>query len=117
VEIRLIRTDKDHRAALAEIEKLWGASIGTPEGDKLDVLVTSKPMRSGASICDAKKSPGRQPGLSVSTTSANGVPPCASAPPQTGRMRRRIHPRYGSALPPPPAAVQTHGDTMPHRIR
>src|ERR1700738_2418593 len=48
VGIRLIRTDKDHRAALAEIEKLWGASIGTPEGDKLDVLVTSKPMRSGA---------------------------------------------------------------------
>ena len=48
MEIRLIRTDKDHRAALAEIEKLWGASIGTPEGDKLDVLVTSKPMRSGA---------------------------------------------------------------------
>jgi HTH-type transcriptional regulator / antitoxin HigA len=39
VEIRLIRTDKDHRAALAEIEKLWGASIGTPEGDKLDVRV------------------------------------------------------------------------------
>ena len=28
MEIRPIRTDKDHRAALAEIEKLWGASIG-----------------------------------------------------------------------------------------
>ena len=40
MEIRPIRTDKDHRAALAEIEKLWGASIGTPEGDKLDILVT-----------------------------------------------------------------------------
>jgi HTH-type transcriptional regulator / antitoxin HigA len=38
---RPIRTDKDHRAALAEIEKLWGASIGTPEGDKFDVLVTA----------------------------------------------------------------------------
>ena len=35
-----IRTDKDHRAALAEIELLWGESIGTREGDKLDVLVT-----------------------------------------------------------------------------
>ena len=33
MQIRPIRTDKDHRAALAEIEKLWGASIGTPEGD------------------------------------------------------------------------------------
>lgn len=40
MEIRPIRTDKDHRTALAEIEKLWGASKGTPEGDKLDILVT-----------------------------------------------------------------------------
>src|SRR6204780_2156097 len=40
MQIRPIRTDKDHRAALAEIEKLWGAASGTPEGDKLDVLVT-----------------------------------------------------------------------------
>src|SRR6476660_9630946 len=40
MQIRPIRTDKDHRAALAEIEKLWGASNGTPEGDKLDILVT-----------------------------------------------------------------------------
>jgi hypothetical protein len=40
MEIRPIRTDKDHRVALAEIEKLWGASNGTPEGDKLDILVT-----------------------------------------------------------------------------
>lgn len=40
MDIRPIRTDEDHRAALAAIEKLWGASIGTPEGDTLDVLVT-----------------------------------------------------------------------------
>jgi HTH-type transcriptional regulator / antitoxin HigA len=40
MQIRPIRNDKNHRAALAEIEKLWGASIGTPEGDKFDVLVT-----------------------------------------------------------------------------
>ncbi len=40
MQIRPIRTDRDHRAALAEIEKLWGAPIGTPEGDKFDVLVT-----------------------------------------------------------------------------
>jgi HTH-type transcriptional regulator / antitoxin HigA len=31
---------QNHRAALAEIEKLWGACTGTPEGDKLDILVT-----------------------------------------------------------------------------
>ena len=40
MSIRPIRNDRDHRAALAEIERLWGAPIGTPEGDKLDVLVT-----------------------------------------------------------------------------
>ena len=40
MQIRPIRTDKDHRAAPAEIEKLWGASIGTPAGDKLDILMT-----------------------------------------------------------------------------
>ena len=40
MQIRPIRTDKDHRNALAEIEKLWGASSGTSEGDKLDILAT-----------------------------------------------------------------------------
>jgi HTH-type transcriptional regulator/antitoxin HigA len=40
VQIRPIRTDKGYRNALAEIEKLWGASSGTPEGDKLDILAT-----------------------------------------------------------------------------
>ena len=39
MEIRPIRTDEDHRAALAEIETLWGAEEGTEAGDKLDVLV------------------------------------------------------------------------------
>jgi HTH-type transcriptional regulator/antitoxin HigA len=40
MDIRPIRTDDDHRAALAEIESLWGADQGTEAGDKLDVLVT-----------------------------------------------------------------------------
>jgi HTH-type transcriptional regulator/antitoxin HigA len=39
VNIRPIRTDQDHRAALAEIEACWGAPEGTEEGDRLDVLV------------------------------------------------------------------------------
>ena len=39
MSIRPIRTDEDHRAALEEIEALWGADDGTPEGDRLDVLV------------------------------------------------------------------------------
>lgn len=39
-EIRPIRTDKDYEAALSEVERLWGAKLGTPEGDRLDILAT-----------------------------------------------------------------------------
>jgi HTH-type transcriptional regulator/antitoxin HigA len=39
MDIQPIRTDKDHRAALAQIEACWGAPEGTEEGDKLDVLL------------------------------------------------------------------------------
>ena len=35
-----IRSAADHQHALAEIERLWGAEVGTPEGDRLDVLMT-----------------------------------------------------------------------------
>lgn len=40
MEIRPIQTDADHTEALREIERLWGAASGTPDGDKLDVLAT-----------------------------------------------------------------------------
>ena len=39
-EIKPIRTKKDHEAALAEVEHLWGAKSNTPAGDRLDVLAT-----------------------------------------------------------------------------
>ena len=39
-EIKPIRTKQDYEAALAEVERLWGAKAGTPEGDRLDVLAT-----------------------------------------------------------------------------
>ena len=39
MEIRPIRSDDDHRAALAEIDACWGAPEGTDEGEKLDVLL------------------------------------------------------------------------------
>ena len=39
MDIRPIRTDEDHRAALAEIEACWGAAEETEEGEKLEVLV------------------------------------------------------------------------------
>jgi HTH-type transcriptional regulator / antitoxin HigA len=39
-DVKPIRTRSDHAAALSEIERLWGAKRGTPEGDRLDVLAT-----------------------------------------------------------------------------
>jgi HTH-type transcriptional regulator/antitoxin HigA len=39
MDIQPIRTDEDHRAALAEIEACWGAPEGSEQGDRLDVLV------------------------------------------------------------------------------
>jgi HTH-type transcriptional regulator/antitoxin HigA len=39
-EIKPIRTKRAYDAALGEIERLWGARLGTPEGDRLDVLAT-----------------------------------------------------------------------------
>jgi len=38
--IKPIKTEADHAAALREIERLWGADEGTPEGDRLEVLTT-----------------------------------------------------------------------------
>jgi HTH-type transcriptional regulator/antitoxin HigA len=40
MEIRPIRNQADHDAALRRIEVLWGAPAGTSAGDELDVLVT-----------------------------------------------------------------------------
>lgn len=40
VEVSPIRTERDYEAALAAIEPLMSARPGTPEGDRLDVLVT-----------------------------------------------------------------------------
>lgn len=38
--IKPIKTEADYEAALREVERLWGATYGSPEGDKLDVWVT-----------------------------------------------------------------------------
>jgi HTH-type transcriptional regulator/antitoxin HigA len=40
MRVRPIRTDADYEAALKEIERLWGAAENTPDGDRLDVLIT-----------------------------------------------------------------------------
>ena len=39
-DLKPIRTEADYDAALAEIERLWGARSGTAEGDRLDILAT-----------------------------------------------------------------------------
>lgn len=38
--VKPIRSEKDYEAALKEVERLWGARLGTAEGDRLDVLAT-----------------------------------------------------------------------------
>lgn len=40
MEIRPIKTEADYEAALAEIEALFEAELGTPESDRLEVLTT-----------------------------------------------------------------------------
>lgn len=39
-ELKPIRSKSDYENSLAEVERLWGAKSGTPEGDRLDVLAT-----------------------------------------------------------------------------
>ncbi len=40
MNIKPIRTEADHQAALAEVESLWQAPPGSPESDRLEVLAT-----------------------------------------------------------------------------
>ncbi len=40
MDIKPIKTEEDYRATLREVESLMTAEPGTPEGEKLDVLVT-----------------------------------------------------------------------------
>ena len=40
MDIRPIHDDADHARALAEVETLWGAAEGSPEAERLEVLLT-----------------------------------------------------------------------------
>jgi HTH-type transcriptional regulator/antitoxin HigA len=40
MDIKPIKTDEDYRATLREIESLMNAAPGSPEGERLDILVT-----------------------------------------------------------------------------
>lgn len=39
-DVKPLRSSADYEAALVAIERLWGARLGTPEGDRLEVLAT-----------------------------------------------------------------------------
>jgi HTH-type transcriptional regulator/antitoxin HigA len=40
MDIHPIRNDRDHARALRRVEKLWGARLGTPAAEELEVLAT-----------------------------------------------------------------------------
>jgi HTH-type transcriptional regulator / antitoxin HigA len=40
MQIRPVKSQQDHRAAIARIEQLMGAAAGSPEAEELDVLAT-----------------------------------------------------------------------------
>jgi HTH-type transcriptional regulator/antitoxin HigA len=40
MDIKPIRTEADYKAVLIEVERLWGAEPGTPDGDRFEVLFT-----------------------------------------------------------------------------
>lgn len=40
MDIKPIRTKKDYRTALKTVERLWNAEPGTPDGSRVEVLVT-----------------------------------------------------------------------------
>jgi HTH-type transcriptional regulator/antitoxin HigA len=37
--VRTIRTEAEYASAVAEVHHLWGAADGSPEGDRLDLLL------------------------------------------------------------------------------
>lgn len=39
-ELKPIRSERDYEGALNELQRLWGAPVGSPDGDRLDVLAT-----------------------------------------------------------------------------
>ncbi|HZS40876.1 MAG TPA: transcriptional regulator [Polyangia bacterium] len=40
MNIKPIKTTKDYEASLREVSRLWRAKVGSPDGDRLDVLIT-----------------------------------------------------------------------------
>lgn len=40
MNVHPIKTESDYQAMLLEVGRLWGSPVDTPDGDRLDVLIT-----------------------------------------------------------------------------
>ena len=40
MDIEPIKTDQEYELALSVIEEIWGSRKNTPEGDRVDILIT-----------------------------------------------------------------------------
>ncbi len=40
MDVKPIRTETDYEDTLREIDRLWLAEAGSPDGDKLEILIT-----------------------------------------------------------------------------
>jgi HTH-type transcriptional regulator / antitoxin HigA len=69
-DVKPIRSKRDHEAALKEVDRLWGAKLGTREGDRLDVLVTL------IEVYEEKHYPMDPPDPVTSSARALGSPKC-----------------------------------------
>jgi len=58
MNIKPIKTETDYQAALEEIEKLFDAAPDTPEGDRLEVLVTLVEAYEGKQYSVPRRGPG-----------------------------------------------------------
>ena len=61
MQIRLIKTDADHAAALRRIDELMDAAPGTPEADELDLLATVVEAYEDRHFPVASPAPHREP--------------------------------------------------------
>ena len=70
--IEPIKTDGDYRRTLAEIEGLMTAERDTPEGDRLDVLVTLVEAWEARHYPVALPNPSDSPALIIDTKATTG---------------------------------------------
>ena len=72
MKIEPIKTDVDYRRTLAEIEGLMTAERDTPEGDRLDILVTLVEAWEARHYPVALPNPSDSPALIIDTKATTG---------------------------------------------